>query len=267
MDTTLGSIRVGVGGWTYEPWRNNFYPAGLAQQRELEYASRKLTAIEINGTYYGTQKPESFARWRAETPDGFVFSLKASRFATNRRALGEAGPAIEHFVGSGIARLGPKLGPILWQFMPTKRFEPADFAAFLALLPREVENLPLRHVMDVRHPTFMTPEYLELARRYRVATVFCDSDEYPSFADVTGDFVYARLQRTRTEIKTGYAPFALDAIADCARLWAAGTEPQVAPRIEGAQPQGAARDVFMFFISGAKERAPAAAQALIERLR
>jgi uncharacterized protein YecE (DUF72 family) len=266
MHPERGTIRVGVGGWTYEPWRGNFYPRGLAQQRELEYASRKLTAIEINGTYYGTQKPESFARWRAETPDGFVFSLKASRFATNRRVLGEAGPAIEHFVHSGITRLGPKLGPILWQFMPTKRFEPEDFAAFLALLPREEEGAPLRHVMEVRHPTFMTPEYLALARRFKVATVFSDTDEFPSFADVTGDFFYGRLQRSQADVATGYATPALDAIADCARLWASGGEPQVAPRIEAAQPPGPPRDVFLFFISGAKERAPAAAQALIERL-
>jgi uncharacterized protein YecE (DUF72 family) len=261
-----GSIRVGVGGWTYEPWRGTFYPAGLAQQRELEYASRQLTAIEINGTYYGTQKPESFARWHDETPDGFMFSVKASRHATNRRVLAESAESIERFIGSGIARLGAKLGPILWQFMPTKRFEPDDFVAFLELLPHEVDGLRLRHVMDVRHPSFMTPEYLALARRFRVATVFADTDEYPSFADITGDFVYARLQRSSADVATGYAAGALDAVADCARLWASGSEPQSAPRIEPAQHAGAARDVFLFFISGAKERAPAAARALIERL-
>ena len=266
MHPATGSIRVGVGGWTYEPWRGTFYPAGLAQQRELEYASRQLTAIEINGTYYGTQKPESFVRWRDETPDGFVFSVKASRHATNRRVLAESGESIERFIGSGIARLGPKLGPIIWQFMPTKRFEPDDFGAFLALLPHEVEGLPLRHAIDVRHASFMTAEYLALARGFRIATVFADTDEYPSFADITGDFVYARLQRSKADVATGYAAGALDAIADCARLWASGSEPQVAPRIEAAQPAGAARDVFLFFISGAKERAPAAARALIERL-
>src|SRR5882724_5262496 len=267
MHPDKGSIRVGVGGWTFEPWRRNFYPEGLPHHRELEYASRHLTAIEINGTYYSTQKPETFAKWRAETPDEFVFAVKASRFATNRRVLGEAGAAIEHFVGSGIARLGPKLGPLLWQFMPTKRFEPQDFAAFLALLPQEVDGVALRHVMEVRHASFMTSEYLALARRFRVATVFSDTDEYPSFADITGGFVYARLQRSQANIATGYAPSALDAIADCARLWAAGSEPKVAPRVQAAQADAAPRDVFMFFISGAKERAPAAAQALIERLR
>jgi uncharacterized protein YecE (DUF72 family) len=266
MQPETGSIRVGVGGWTYEPWRGNFYPAGLPQQRELDYASRRLTAIEINGTYYGTQKPESFAKWHDETPDGFVFSVKASRYATNRRVLADSGEAIAHFIGSGIARLGAKLGPILWQFMPTKRFEPDDFAGFLALVPREVQGLALRHVMDVRHASFATPAYLALARKFGVATVFADTDEYPSFADITGNFVYARLQRSRSDVATGYEANALDAVADCARLWASGSGPAVVPRIEAAQPAGAARDVFMFFIGGAKERAPAAAQALIARL-
>jgi len=150
--------------------------------------------------------------------------------------------------------------------MPTKRFDAEDFGAFLALLPREVDGLALRHVMDVRHPSFATTEYLALARKHAVATVFSDSDEYPSFADVTGDFVYVRSQRSRAELASGYAPSALDAIADCARLWASGGEPAVAPRVEAPQPAGATRDVFVYFISGAKERAPAAARALIERL-
>ena len=260
------TVRVGVGGWTYEPWRGNFYPQGLAQQRELEYASRRLTAIEINGTYYGAQKPESFAKWHDETPDDFAFSVKASRFATNRRVLAEAGEAIERFIGSGIARLGRKLGPILWQLMPTKRFEPDDLAQFLALLPQDVDGLPLRHALDVRHESFRTPAYLALARRFRVATVFADTNEYPSFADVTGDFVYARLQRSQADIATGYTNAALDAIADCARLWASGGEPAIVSRIE-APRAGTPRDVFLFFIAGAKERAPAAAQALLERLK
>jgi uncharacterized protein YecE (DUF72 family) len=259
------SIRVGIGGWTYEPWRGNFYPAGLAQPRELEYASRRVTAIEINGTYYGTQKPATFAKWHDETPDDFVFSVKASRYATNRRVLADAGEAVERFVSSGIARLGRKLGPILWQLMPTKRFDPDDLAAFLALLPPDIDGLPLRHVLDVRHSSFCTPEYLALARHHRVATVFADTDEYPSFADVTSDLVYARLQRSQAEIPTGYALDALDAIAACARVWAAGQEPAGLPRIEPPRNE-APRDVFLFFISGAKERAPAAAQALLQRL-
>src|SRR4051812_16157356 len=167
-----GSIRVGVGGWTYEPWRETFYPKGLPQKRELEYASRHLTAIEINGTYYSTQKPASFAKWRDETPDGFVFSLKGPRYATNRRVLAEAGESIRRFVDSGIAELGAKLGPIVWQFAHTKRFEPADLEAFLALLPSRIDSLALRHVLDVRHASFMSPAYLALARQYGTATVF-----------------------------------------------------------------------------------------------
>lgn len=258
-------IRVGVGGWTYEPWRNNFYPSDLPHKRELEYASRRLSVIEINATYHGTQKPASFAKWRQETPEGFVFSVKASRYATNRRVLAEAGESVERFVGSGLFELGEKLGPIVWQFLPTKVFDRVDFEAFLQLLPKAVQGLPLRHAIEVRHPSFRSSEYLALARRHGVTTVFTDSDEYPSFADLSGDFVYARLMRGRSELATCYAPDELDAIADCARVWASGAEPAVT-RVEPPQPPGSPRDVFMFFISRAKERAPAGALALIERL-
>ena len=263
---TSAAVRVGVGGWTFEPWRNNFYPEGWPHSRELEYASRKLTAIEINGTYYSSQKPATFAKWRDETPDGFMFSMKASRFATNRRVLAEAGESVERFVNSGIAELAHKLGPIVWQFAPTKRFDPDDFEAFLKLLPAKVENLPLRHVLDVRHESFMAPEYLALARRYGAATVFTDSDDYPSFADVTGAFVYGRLMRTDAKLSAGVAPESLDQIAACARAWQEGREPEALPRVEPALATSAPRDVFLYFISGAKEKAPAAAMALIERL-
>lgn len=261
-------IRVGIGGWTYEPWRDNFFPKGLSQKRELEYASRQVTAIEINGTYYSTQKPESFAKWRDETPDDFVFSLKASRFTTNRKVLAEAGDSIARFIDSGLSELKHKLGPILWQFMPTKKFEPGDFEAFLNLLPMELDGLALRHVMDVRHQSFLVPEFLALARKYRVGTVFTDSDDYPSFSDATADFVYARLMRTQSDIPTGYGAKALDDWAEHAKAWAAGREPAGLPRVEDppAQPTAKARDVFAFMISGAKERAPAAAMALLARL-
>ncbi len=262
-------IRVGTGGWTFPPWRNNFYPERWPQARELEYASRQLSAIEINATYHGTQKPASFARWRDETPDGFVFSVKASSFATNRKVLAENGESMQRFIGSGISELGAKLGPIVWQFMPTKRFEPEDFEAFLSRLPKEVDGLPLRHALDVRHASFMTPAYLKLARQYGCATVFADTDEHPSFADPTGDFIYARLMRCESALPSGYAPEALGAWAERARVWASGAEPADLPRVENtaaaanvAQP----RDVFMFFISGAKERAPAAAVELLKRL-
>lgn len=266
MAANTSAIRVGIGGWTFEPWRDNFYPPGLPASRELEYASRRLTAIEVNGTYYSSQKPATFAKWRDETPDGFVFSLKASRFATNRRVLAEAGESIARFAASGIAELGDKLGPIVWQFAPTKRFEPGDFEAFLQLLPGEAGGLPLRHVMDVRHESFKTPEYLALARRYRAATVFTDSDDYPSFADLTSDFVYTRMMRTDASLPEGCTPEALDALAACAQAWRDGGEPASVPRIEPPQAAGAPRDVFMFFISGAKEKAPAAAMALRERI-
>ena len=260
-------IRVGIGGWTFEPWRNNFYPPGLPHSRELAHASRAVTAIEINGTYYSTQSPKSFARWRDETPDDFVFSLKANRFATNRRVLADAGDSIRKFVESGLSELGSKLGPVVWQFAPTKQFDPVDFEAFLALLPKTVDGLALRHVLDVRHASFMVPDYLALARRYGCATVFADSDKYPSFADVTGDFVYARLMRSQADCATGYAQDTLERWADAARDWARGATPAGAPLVEPAADSGQPRDVFVFFINGAKERAPAAAQALIGQLR
>lgn len=261
----MSGIRIGIGGWTFEPWRDNFYPKGLAHARELEYAASKLTAIEVNGTYYSTMKPATFAKWRQDTPEGFVFSLKANKFATNRRVLAEAGESVERFIGSGLAELGDKLGPVLWQFAPTKKFDPVDFEAFLKLLPTKVDGLPLRHVMDVRHDSFKTPEYLALARRHKVGTVFTDSDDYPSFADITGDFVYARTMRSQSSLPLGFEPQALDQLAACAQRWAQGGEPEGVPRVEPPQPAGP-RDVFLFFISGAKERNPAAAMALLERL-
>lgn len=263
----MSRIHVGVGGWTYEPWRETFYPRELTAKRELEWASRQLTAIEVNGTYYSTMRPETFARWHDETPDDFVFSLKANRFTTNRRVLREAGESVQRFVQSGIARLGDKLGPVLWQFAPTKKFDADDFGGFLELLPREVEGRPLRHVLDVRHASFMAPEFLALARRHGCATVITDSSDYPSFADLTADFVYLRLMRCESERATGYAPEALDAWAACATRWAEGGEPEGVPRVEPATaPRASGRDVFMFMINGAKERAPAAALGVIERL-
>lgn len=259
-------IRVGVGGWTYEPWRGNFFPDGLPHSRELAYASRQLSAIEVNGTYYGTFKPASFKKWHDETPDEFVFSLKASRYATNRRVLADAGDSITRFVESGISELGRKLGPIVWQFMPGKVFEAQDFEAFLALLPAQVDGRALRHVVDGRHESFMDPAYLALARRYRVATVFTDADKFPSFADLTGDIAYARLMMSDAALATGYAETALDAWAERARRWAAGAAPEDLPTLEAPFGPAHPREVFIYFINGAKERAPAAAMALLARL-
>ena len=264
---SASNIHIGIGGWNYAPWRDNFYPAGLAQARELEYASRHLTAIEINSTYHGTQKRTSFANWRDATPDGFVFSVKASRFATNRRVLAEGSDSISRFIDSGIAELREKLGPVVWQFAPTKQFVADDFEAFLSLLPTSVEGVKLRHVMEVRHESFMCDAYLKLARKFKAATVFTDSPKFPSFADLTSDFVYARLMNADEKVATGYAPKALDQWAKRASAWAGGKAPDDLPRVED-DPAGKLKpkEVFLFFINGAKERAPAAAGALLERL-
>ena len=262
----MNRIRVGIGGWTFEPWRETFYPPKLSAKSELGYASRQVTAIEVNGTYYSTMKPSAFERWRDDTPDDFVFSLKANRFATNRRVLAEAGESIERFIGSGLARLEHKLGPVLWQFAPTKKFDPEDFEAFLKLLPADVEGRALRHVLDVRHDSFMTPAFLALARRHGAAVVITDSPDYPSFANLTADFVYLRLMRAESQHPTGYAPDALAAYAACAQAWAAGGEPAGVPLVEPAAPPATPRDVFMFMINGAKERAPAAAMETLRLL-
>jgi uncharacterized protein YecE (DUF72 family) len=225
-----------------------------------------VTAIEINGTFYGAQKPASYAAWRAQTPDGFVFSLKAPRYATERSELAGAGKTIAGFVHGGLAELGDRLGPINWQLPASKRFERDDLAAFFDLLPRELDGAPLRHVVEVRHASFADPAYVELARSYNVATVFTDSPEYPSFADVSGDFVYLRLRCCESAIPTGYAPAALDAWARRAREWMSGGEPDDLPRVGSAKRSSGERDVFVYFINGAKERAPAAALALLDRL-
>jgi uncharacterized protein YecE (DUF72 family) len=260
-------IRVGIGGWVFKPWRGEFYPEGLPQARELDYASRKLTAIEINGTFYSTQKPESFRKWAAETPDDFVFSLKAPRFATHRRVLAEAGESIERFFSSGVTELKGKLGPILWQFHPGKKFEPDDFGAFLALLPRRLDGKPIRHAVEVRHESFLAPAFIALLREFSVAPVLVESEKHPLIADVTSDFIYARLQRTSEKEKTGYSVRALDAWAKRAQTFADGGAPDDLATIAPASPEPARRDVFIYMISGAKVRAPAAAMALIERLK
>lgn len=264
---TSGEIRVGIGGWTYEPWRGGaFYPKGLAQSRELEYASRHLTAIEINGTFYGSQKPASFIKWAEETPEDFVFSMKAPRFAVNRRVLAEAGPSIEKFFTSGVHHLKQKLGPILWQFAPHKKYEPDDFAKFMDLLPKTVEGLKLRHAVEVRHESFLVPEFMALLRSHNAAIVYAHHDEYPQAADVTADFVYGRLQSSAAKVETGYTTADLKKWAARAKDWAEGKSPKDLPT--AAKPAKPTKtDVFLFFIAGAKERNPAAAQALIKELR
>jgi uncharacterized protein YecE (DUF72 family) len=263
----MAKIRVGVGGWVFAPWRGTFYPKSLPQARELEYASRQLTSIEINGTFYGSQKPASFRRWRDATPEDFVFSLKGPRFATHRRELSEAGESIERFFTSGVLELGAKLGPVLWQLPGTKRFEPEDFGAFLALLPAKVEDRRIRHVVEVSHASFAVPAFIDLLRKHRVALALIDSADRPAMFDLTADFVYARLRRSTEEEPAGYPKFALDQWAQRFETWAAGGEPNDLPRIHAKPaPAAKARDCFAYFIGGAKVRAPAAAQALIARL-
>jgi len=259
-------IRVGVGGWTYEPWRGAFYPDGLAQKRELEYASSKLTAIEINGTYYGSQKPESFAKWRAETPDDFVFALKGPRFATNRKVLSEAGESIERFFKSGVTELKEKLGPINWQFMATKKFDPADFEGFLKLLPKTVDGHTIRHAVEVRHESFKSPDLIALAREYGVAIILGADSEFPEIADVTAPFVYARIMGTTEDEPEGYSSKKLDAWAERAKVWAAGKAPTDLALISAKPAPVTLREVFIFVISGHKVRNPAAAMRLIERV-
>ena len=197
-----GNIFIGIGGWTFEPWRGVFYPEKLTQAKELSYAASKLTSIEINGTYYGSQKPESFRKWAGEVPDRFVFSLKGPRFATNRRVLAEAGDSIKRFYDSGVLELGDRLGPVLWQFAPTKKFDGADFGKFLELLPRKLEGRALRHVVEVRHDSFCTPDFITLIRQFETPVVFAEHGKYPGIADVASDFVYARLQKGNDELKT-----------------------------------------------------------------
>ena len=265
-ENSAARIRIGVGGWTYEPWRGRFYPSDLTQKRELEYASRKLTSIEINGTFYGTQRATSFEKWRDETPDDFVFSLKAPRFATHRRVLAEAGDSIERFFASGVLALKNKLGPINWQFAPTKQFDAEDFDAFLRLLPKRVDGHAIRHAVEVRHESFRHPEFISLAREHGVAIVIAGDSDYPQIADVTAPFIYARIMGTVETESLGYSEQALDAWVKRAKQWAAGSQPDDLRAVEPNASEPASRDVYLYVISGYKANNPAAAMALIERI-
>jgi uncharacterized protein YecE (DUF72 family) len=249
MKNSSGTIRIGIGGWVFPPWRGTFYPKGLRQAEELSFASRHVTAIEINGTFYRTQTPASFRKWRDETPEDFVFSLKGPRFLTHRTELASAEPFMQRFFDSGFLELGQKLGPILWQFAPFQQFDPQDFAAFLRLLPAELGGRAIRHVVEVRHDSFRTPDFIALLRDHRVAVALVDDAKHPAFTDLTADFAYLRLRRSIEAEPAGYPPDALDRWADQLRQWS-----------------DAGRDAFLYFINGAKVRAPAAAQALIGRL-
>jgi uncharacterized protein YecE (DUF72 family) len=267
--TNAGQIYLGIGGWNYAPWRGAFYPEGLAQAKELEYAARRLTSIEINSTFYGSQKPESFRKWASAVPNGFIFSVKGPRFATNRRDLAGAGDSIKRFLDSGVLELRERLGPLLWQFAPYKKFDVADFGKFLELLPAKADGKKLRHVVEVRHPSFRTAEFVALARNFSAAIVFTDHATYPSFADVTADFIYARLQRGKDSIPTAYPSKEITAWAGRLKFWAQGKQPSDLPRVEPApaSKRAAPRDVFAYVIHEGKIRAPAAAMALIEQLK
>ena len=264
-EAKAGRIRIGVGGWNFEPWRGTFYPKGVAQARELEYMAKHLTSIEINSTYYGSKSPDSFRKWRDATPDDFVFTVKGTRFATNRKVLAEAAPSIERFFKSGVTELKSKLGPVNWQFATTKRFDPDDFSAFLDLLPKSVEGLTIRHAVEVRHESFCTADFVTLARERGVGVIVAADSKYPQIADLTAPWVYARIMGTTEDEEAGYPAKALEGWAERARAWARGEAAAglktVAPP---AKPE--ARDVFLYVISGFKAKNPLAAMALIERL-
>ena len=246
---TTAVVRVGIGGWTYEPWRGTFYPVGLPQKRELETAAQSFRAIEINATFYGRQKPKSWENWEQVAPPGFQFAIKGSRYCVSRSKLAESADSIANFFGQGFEVLGPKLGPILWQFAKFKRFDRDDIAAFIDLLPTELGGLQLRHAIEPRHASFDDAKFFDLCRARNIAVVLEDSDEYPTIEADTADFRYARLQRMNEDIQTGYDDIALDGFAAKARAWSE-----------------AGRDAYIFMINGAKVRAPAAALALQQRL-
>ena len=243
------TIRTGIGGWVYPDWRKGqFYPEGLAQKRELEYASRQLGAIEINGTYHSLQKPESFRKWREATPEGFKFAVKGSSYITHRKVLASAGESMAKFFGQGLEELGDRLGPILWQMMHTKKFDAEDVAAFFALLPKELKGLPLRYAIEAGHESFDCDEFLEIAHKANIAVVYLEQEGRAQIAERTADFAYLRCKNTQADEPTGYPPAELDRLAKLCRKW------------------GKDGDVYAFMIAGAKELAPAAAMALAQRL-
>jgi len=262
-----GTIRAGMGGWTFEPWEGTFYPEKLAKKKQLEFASRQVPTIEVNGTYYSGFTPATYTKWNSETPDDFVFSIKGNRFVTNRKVLAEAGESMAKFFGQGLEELGPKLGPLVWQFAPTKKFEPDDFEAFLKLLPEKHAGLKLRHALEVRHPSFAVPEFVALAEKHGMAICYAHHHDYPEFADATADFVYARLQKGEDDEPTAYRPKELDTWAARAKLWAEGGQPDDLPYAdETRKAKQQARDVFVYFIHEGKIRAPHAAKAFMEQV-
>lgn len=257
----MTSIYVGIGGWNFAPWRGTFYPPKLPASQELAFASAAVSSIEINSTFYGSQKPDSFRKWRDQTPDGFVFSVKGPRFATNRRDLSGAAESIDRFVQTGVTELGDKLGPILWQFPPTRQFNATTMRPFLAALPST-----LRHVVEARHPSFADPAWIDLLREFGVAHAIVDSDKHTLFADLTAPFVYARLERNDEATDEGYDSEALDRWSARVRAWAGGSGSDDLPLVAPPAAKNASRSCFIYFISGDKVRAPDSARALMRRL-
>jgi uncharacterized protein YecE (DUF72 family) len=288
--SAVGIVRIGISGWRYAPWRGKFYPAKLPHRSELAYAASIFPSVEINGTFYSLQRPENFAKWAAETPEGFVFSVKGSRFLTHMLRLKNARTPLANFLASGLLRLGPKLGPILWQFPPNFKFDPKRIEAFLKILPHDTESAaamarrhnkivsgrawiktdrqrPLRHAMEIRHPSFVVPEFVQMLRSYDVALVCADTVEWPRLMDVTSDFVYCRLHGSEELYASGYDDQALDTWAVRVAAWARGGEPKDAERvIKSLGPKKPSRDVFVYFDNDAKVRAPVDAQGLIARV-
>lgn len=286
-----GTLRIGISGWTYPPWRGLYYPKGLPQKSELAYAAKHFRSVEINGTFYGLQKPESFARWSAETPDGFVFAIKGSRYITHMKRLKAIETPLANFLASGLLRLGPKLGPILWQFPPQMKFDRDRFEAFLSLLPQDTVEAaelakkhdewmkgrtwlepegkhPLRHAVEIRHPSFCCGEFIKLLRRFKIALVVADTPHWPLLMDLTSDFVYCRLHGAEELYASGYEDEALDLWARRIGAWGDGREPDDAIRVlEPLPPRASGRDVYVYFDNDAKVHAPFNAEALATLLR
>lgn len=242
-------VRIGIGGWSFPPWRGTFYPDKLPQSKELEYASRQLTAIEINATFYSRQSRASWEKWSRSVPDDFQFAIKGSRFCVMRSRLCEGAEGIANFFAQGLDALGSKLGPIMWQFAPRRQFDRDDIAGFIDLLPHSLEGVALRHAIEPRHESYRDERFFELCRARNIAIVLDDSDDYPPIESDTADFAYARLQRMSEDVSTGYDEKALDDFARRIRQW-----------------QKSRRAAYVFMINGAKVRAPAAAMALKQRL-
>lgn len=263
MSAASRPIRIGIGGWTFDAWNDTFYPGEVKKKNQLDYAARQLRTIEINGTYYRGQKPETFAKWAAATPDGFVFAVKGNRFVTQRKVLAEAGESLDKFFATGVTELGDRLGPLLWQLPPTKQFDADDLAAFFELLPKTWNGVAVRHALEVRHNTFKTPEFVSLARAHGIGIVGALHETYPAIWDVTADFAYVRLQTGSDEIETCYDTDELGAWAVRLQRWSKGGAPDdlllTAP--EDSAPIRP-RDVFCYLISSGKSRAPAGAMAL-----